>query len=147
MPIVLSQSNCNSPMLLPLSLGASLVAPLRSSESINPAILLLVNICRLPAFARRAFATLLRWFSRPAGRNDVYADLLACMGISTAAEERALIVRRDAYREAWQEAVRAQGIDFLITVPHALPPIPKDGTGVVTLISANYAFLYNIVSV
>ncbi|KAJ3558890.1 hypothetical protein NM688_g666 [Phlebia brevispora] len=124
--------------------GVSLLAPLRRGEVINPAISLLVNTCCLPSIVRNAVASYIRWFSRPAGRNDVFADLLACLGRSTASEERALIVRRDEYRDKWREAMRAQGIDFVMSVPHALPPMPKDGTGVATLVSANYAFLYNI---
>ena len=88
---------------------------------------------------------MLRWFSRPAGRNDAFADLLSCIEPSGATAERALIVRRNAYREAWHQAMRKQEVDFVLTVPHALPPMPLGGTGTATLISANYAFVYNIV--
>ena len=91
---------------------------------------------------RRGAATLLRWLSRPSGRNDAWAELLECLGRSTAVEERALVVRRNAYRDAWHHAMHKQGVDFVLTVPHALPPMPKDGTAVATLISANYAFLF-----
>ena len=126
--------------------ATSLLTPLRSGETINQAIHILVNTCRLPGFVRSLIASYLRWTSRPPGRNDVFADLLACIGSASAAQERALIVRRDAYREQWRKALQAQGIDFVLSVPHALPPMPKGGTGIATLVSANYAFLYNIVS-
>lgn len=90
-------------------------------------------------------AALIRWTARPAGRNDVFTDLLAALGPCTPADERELIVRRDAYREAWRHAMKKQEVDFILTPPHALPPMPHGGTGIATLVSSNYEFLYNIV--
>ena len=56
-------------------------------------------------------------------------------------------MRRDAYRESWRHAMKKQEVDFILTVSHALPPMPHGGTGIATLLSANYAFLFNIVRV
>lgn len=126
--------------------AASLVSPLRSGETINEAILTVRSLLQLPLFAKRLMATLLRYTSRPAGRNDNWASLVEVFHPKTATEERELVVQRDAYRAAWHRAMKSQGIDFVLTVPHSLPPIPKGKTGVASLVSANYAFLYNVVS-
>lgn len=112
----------------------------------NEAVLTVRSLLQLPLFAKKLMATLLRYTSRPAGRNDNWASLIEVLHPRTAAEERDLIVRRDEYRAAWHKALKNQGIDFVLTVPHACPPIPRGKTGAVTLVSANYAFLYNIVS-
>ena len=67
----------------------------------------------------------------------------------TALEERKLIVERDAYRQAWHDAWHRDGLDLLLTVPHALPAMPKDPetSSQATLVAANYAFLYNVVRI
>lgn len=101
---------------------------------------------RLPLLVKQAIAAWLRWSSLPKGRNDAYADLLECLHPQSVAQERALAVVREEYRARWIAAMREQGIDFVLNVPHALPPMPKDGSGVATLVSASYCFLYNIVS-
>ena len=92
-------------------------------------------------------ANFLRFTSSPPGRNDVYADLFECMHPQSVAAERALYVQRDEYRQRWIDAMDEQGVDFVLTLQHALPPMPRDGTGTATLVSANYCFLYNVVRV
>lgn len=42
--------------------------------------------------------------------------------------------------------MRKQGIDLVLLPIFALPPVPMGGSGTATLIAANYAFLFNIVS-
>ena len=92
-------------------------------------------------------ATLLRWFSRPWGRNDTWASLVEVFHPKSTLDERRLVVERAAYKAAWHEAWRREGPDFVLTVPHALPAVPRDprASDRATLVSANYAFMYNIV--
>jgi hypothetical protein len=91
-------------------------------------------------------ATCIRWFSRPTGRNDAFADLLPCIHAQTVQQERALRAQREQYKAAWKQAMKKQEIDFVLTHVHALSPMPKNGSGTATLVSANYAFLFNVVS-
>ncbi|OBZ77774.1 Fatty-acid amide hydrolase 1 [Grifola frondosa] len=126
--------------------GACVTDPLRTFESISPAIRTVRFMLRLPLFEKKLAAMLLRWFSRPLGRNDAWAGLFEVLHSKSAAEERRLIVQREEHKAAWHAAMREQGLDFILTVPHALPPVPKEKTASnrATLVSANYAFLYNI---
>ncbi len=120
---------------------------LRAGEHISPAIRTVRTILRLPLWFKKLHATFLRWFSRPRGRNDAWASLLEVFHPKTAFQERKLVVQREAYRAAWHEAWRTEGLDFVLTVPHALPAVPTDpkASDKATLVSANYAFLYNVV--
>jgi hypothetical protein len=127
-------------------LASSTVVPRSPGEMINGALALSLNIFRIPLFAKRLVAYALRQFSSPAGRNDAYANVLECMHPQTIGGERELTVLLEDYRSRWNAALKAQGVDFVLNVPCALPPMPKDGTGTATLLAANYGFLYNVVS-
>ena len=121
---------------------------LRTGEYISPALRTVRLILRLPLWLKRFQARCLRWFSRPWGRNDAWAALLEVMHPKTTLAERELVVQREAYRAAWHEAWRREGLDFVLTPPHALPamPVAPSASDTATLVSANYAFLYNVVS-
>ncbi|OSD08106.1 amidase signature enzyme [Trametes coccinea BRFM310] len=126
--------------------AASILAPRRTGETVNPALLTVRLLLRLPLFVKRLHATLLRWLSRPRGRNESWAALLETFHPRTPREERTLVGARDAFRAAWHDAWVAQGVDLVLTAPHALPAMPKEpaASEKATLVSANYAFLYNI---
>lgn len=111
----------------------------------SPTIGALLGAVKLPLFVKRGIASFLRWWSTPTGRNDDYADMLERFHPLTIAQEREAVVLREEYRARWAAALREQGTDFVLTVPHALPPMPKGQSGTATLVSANYVFLYNIV--
>ncbi|KAI0746876.1 amidase signature enzyme [Daedaleopsis nitida] len=126
--------------------AASILAPLRTGERISPALRTVRTLLRLPRWFKRLHATLLRWLSRPLGRNDAWAALLEVFHPKSAREERALVCEREAYRAAWHAAWTREGLDFVLTAPHALPAVPADPSASdrATLVSANYAFLYNV---
>ncbi|KAL1943928.1 hypothetical protein VTO73DRAFT_3746 [Trametes versicolor] len=124
----------------------STLAPRRLGEYVNPALLTVRLMLRLPLWLKRFNATLLRWFSRPWGRNDAWASLLEVFHPRTAYEERRLVIERDAYCAAWHDAWQRADLDLLLTVPHALPAISREpkASDKATLVSANYSFLYNV---
>ncbi|TBU28525.1 amidase signature enzyme [Dichomitus squalens] len=124
----------------------SVTDPLRSGEYISPALRTVRLILRLPLWLKKLQATLLRWFSRPWGRNDAWASLTEVFHPKTALEERRLVVALEAYKAAWHEAWKRERLDFVLTAPHALPAVPRDpkASDKATLVSANYAFLYNV---
>lgn len=121
--------------------------PLRPSETINGAISSLCTIVGLPLFIKRLMAASLRLLSRPAGRNDGWAGIVESLHTKTAVEERDLIVEREDYKAKWRQAMKDQGIDFILCPVHALPPLPHKGTAVASLIASNYCFMYNFVSI
>jgi len=127
--------------------GKCLLNPLSPSETINGAIASICTIVGLPLFVKRLMAASLRYFSRPAGRNDEWASIVESLHTKTAAEERDLIVQREHYKAAWRQAMKDQGIDFILCPVHALPPLPHKKTAVATLIASNYCFMYNFLDV
>jgi len=124
--------------------GLSLVSPLQSGENINDAIKTVRTMLWSPLVVKQALAASLRLFSRPAGRNDAWASLVESMHTKTPSEERELFERRDEYRARFHKALKTQGVDYILTVPYALPPIPCNTSGVASLVSANYCCLYNV---
>ncbi|KAH9942823.1 amidase signature enzyme [Amylocystis lapponica] len=130
---------------LALSDGGAFVRKLRrTSEYINDALNAVITLAGLPRFVKNLFGWSLRVFSRPRGRNDVWATLASGLYCKSVSEEQALVVERETYRAAFHAAWREQGIDLLLTVPYALPSLPLGGSGAATLVSAHYAFLYNV---
>lgn len=125
----------------------SVTGPLRTGEFISPALRTVRLILRLPLWLKKLQATFLRWFSRPRGRNDAWASLVEVFHPKSALDERRLVVAREAYKAAWHDAWKREGLDFVLTVPHALPAVPRDprASDRATLVSADYAFLFNIV--
>lgn len=124
--------------------GISVAKPLSSGETINGAISSLLVAAKIPLMVKRFIANCLRWFSRPSGRNDTYASLLESLHPCTITRERELAVRLEDYRARWTRYMTEQGVDFILSVPHSLPPMPNGGTDISTLLPANYCFLYNI---
>lgn len=127
--------------------GASLSTPLRRGEFCNGAQALTVQLVQMPYFMKLIYALWLRLMSRPAGRNDRWAELIEVLHTKSVAEVNALIVAREAYKAAWFARQQEQGIDFIITPVHALPAIPLGMSGVATLVSAGSAFLFNVLDV
>ena len=99
----------------------------------------------LPLWAKKFLACMYRLLSRPKGRNEPWAALIEVLHPKTVAEEHAQIAAREEFKAAWHQAWRDHGVDFVLTVPHAIPPIPRGGTGTASLVSASYCFLFNIV--
>lgn len=100
----------------------------------------------LPLWAKKFLAFMYRALSRPKGRNDPWAALIEVFHPKTVAEEHTQIAAREEFKAAWHQAWRDHSVDFVLTVPHALPPVPRGGTGTASLVSASYCFLFNIVS-
>lgn len=60
-------------------------------------------------------------------------------------EERRLVHQRDLYRAKWHRQLIEEGIDFILTVPHALPALENGGSERATLMSAGYTFIFSLV--
>ncbi|KZT10329.1 amidase signature enzyme [Laetiporus sulphureus 93-53] len=122
--------------------GASLRSLRRWGESTNGAQAAALLLLSLPLWIKVLFAFMLRTCSRPWGRNDTWAALVEVFNACSVEREHALNVERERYKRAWGEAMA--DLDFLLTVPHAIPAVPKGGSDAATLVSASYAFLFNV---
>ena len=60
------------------------------------------------------------------------------------AEHFALVAERESYRAKFHEAWNQSGVDFLVTVPNAMPALPLGGMRN-SIGSVGYTFLFNMV--
>jgi hypothetical protein len=95
----------------------------------------------LPRFVKRLYA----WYLRHIRRDPLYAGLVEDWNEKTVAEYYALIARRETYRKKWFDWWNEEGLDFLITVPNALPAVPHGGMREGWK-ACGYTFLFNVVS-
>ncbi|KAF8438871.1 amidase signature domain-containing protein [Boletus edulis BED1] len=121
--------------------GAGCFKPLRKDEKVDPAMSASKSLLEMPLFVKK----LLAMFTRSLTGDDVSASFTESLHTKTAAEERALVVARDQYRAQWYDAWEAEGLDFVLTVPHPMPAIPTGTAEKVTLISAALTMICNIV--
>ncbi|KZT70501.1 amidase signature enzyme [Daedalea quercina L-15889] len=124
--------------------GVALHAARSPGETMNDAQRTTQLLLSLPLWTKKFLAFMYRLLSRPKGRNDVWAALIEALHPKTVAEEREQIVAREAFKAAWHQAWQEQGVDFVLIVPHAIPPVPRGGIGTATLVSASYCFLFNV---
>lgn len=85
------------------------------------------------------------WWVRHVRRDEIYAGLLEGWREKSIAEYYTLVARREDYRARWHEAWARSGIDFLLTVPNALPAVPHGGMKYGFKV-CGYSFLFNLVS-
>jgi len=95
----------------------------------------------MPLFVKKFLAMITRSLTG----DEFLASLTESLHTKTAVEERALVVARDDYRARWHDAWKAEGLDFVLTVPHALPAIPAGSAEKVTLFSVAPAMICNII--
>jgi hypothetical protein len=96
---------------------------------------------RLPSFLKSLYTFYVRYIRR----DKLYASLLSGFREKTVAEFWALAAQRESYRAKWAEAWKASGVDFLLTVPNALPAVKHGGMRKGWKV-CGYTFLFNIVS-
>ncbi|KIK90589.1 hypothetical protein PAXRUDRAFT_831564 [Paxillus rubicundulus Ve08.2h10] len=120
--------------------GAGFFAPLRKDEKLDPVITGVKSLLGMPLFVKQFLAMVTRGLTG----DEVWASMLEKFHTKTSEEERALVVAREAYRARWHEAWEAEGLDFVLLVPHPLPAIPSGTAEKVTLISCGYMMIFNI---
>lgn len=121
--------------------GAGYFKPLRKDEKVDPVMSSSKSLLEMPFFVKKIIAMLTRHLTG----DEIWASLIEKLHIKTASEERALVVARDEYRDRWHDAWEAEGLDFVLTVPHPLPAIPAGAAEKVTLMSAALTMICNIV--
>ncbi|PCH45081.1 amidase signature enzyme [Wolfiporia cocos MD-104 SS10] len=119
--------------------GKTCTRPIRPLESNDPGVQQALAMFRVPRLLKRFYA----WYLRHIRRDAVYAGLVEGWYEKTMPEYLALVAQREAYRERWFEYVSEQALDFVVTVPNALPAVPhggmRDGWK-----ACGYTFLFNL---
>lgn len=121
--------------------GAGLFGQLRKDEKLDAVMSGSKFLLELPWFVKKLLAMLTRILTG----DEVWASLIEALHTKTAAEERALVLARDEYQARWHDAWEAEGLDFVLTVPHPMPAIPTGTAEKVTLISGAMGMICNIV--
>lgn len=121
--------------------GAGYFKPFRKDEKLDPVMSGSKSLLEMPLFVKKFLAMITRSLTG----DEFLASLTESLHTKTAVEERALVVARDDYRARWHDAWKAEGLDFVLTVPHALPAIPAGSAEKVTLFSVAPAMICNIV--
>ncbi|PPR03890.1 hypothetical protein CVT24_008121 [Panaeolus cyanescens] len=122
--------------------GVTATAPMRSTliETNDSGMIQALNMMRLPSILRYIYTLWVRYIKR----DEVYAGLLDVWHSKNVAEYWSWVARREAYRARWFEWWNKEAkVDFVLTVPNALPAVPHDGmrNG---FTSCGYTFLFNI---
>jgi hypothetical protein len=114
--------------------------PFQYREPSDPGVDILMRIIRLPALFRRIYA----WYLRHIRRDPITAGLVLGLSRKTTTEHYALVAKREAYRARFYQAWNQAGLDFVLTVPNAMPALPLGGMRN-SIGSVGYSFLFNIV--
>ena len=97
---------------------------------------------RLP----RILMKLCAWFYRHILRDAVYAAVVEGWHAKDGQEFYALIGEREDYRMRWFEYWQQEKLDFVLTVPNALPAM-RHGHSRYQWKSCGYTFLFNVVGI
>lgn len=116
--------------------------PVQPFEPTDPGMDQAAFYLRLPSI----FKSLYIFYVRYIRRDHLYATLLDGFAEKSVSEYWALIVRRESYRAIWADAWKASGIDFVLTIPNALPAVRHGGMSKGWRV-CGYTFLFNIVGV
>ncbi|GBE87634.1 Acetamidase [Sparassis crispa] len=113
--------------------------PMRFNETNDPGVHQARLMFRMPRFVKSLYA----WYLRHIRRDEVYAGLIESWYEKSIEEYLALIARREGYRERWFAMMRDEALDFVLTVPNALPAVPHGGMKE-GFKACGYTFLFNI---
>ncbi|TFK41787.1 amidase signature domain-containing protein [Crucibulum laeve] len=118
--------------------GQQILNLLSPSERLGTPAKSVIDLLRLPRFFKR----LLSFSTR---KTDPLATAFAqILHKKTVVEERELVVARDRYRAKWHEKWTEEGLDLVLTVPHALPAFEHGASAKATLVSAGYNFIFSV---
>ena len=122
------------------SQGHQITNALSPKETITPAAKSILDLLQLPRLIKKILAFFIR------SKDPIASEVYGIMHRKTVIQERELIVARDVYRAEWHEKWTEEGLDFVLTVPHAFPALENGTSEQTTLMSAGYTLLFNLVS-
>ena len=121
--------------------GHQITNALSPNEKINPAAKSILDLLQLPKFIKKILAFFVR------SSDPMASQLYDIMHSKTAVQDREAIVARDVYRAEWHKKWTEEGLDFVLTVPHAFPALENGSSEQTTLMSAGYTLLFNLASI
>ncbi|KAF7761925.1 hypothetical protein Agabi119p4_9917 [Agaricus bisporus var. burnettii] len=130
--------------------GEQARAPLQRTESTSPPTQHVLNLLKLPKLIKSLLSLVLRSrtlsyiFGLGSQPDQLSAELYSILHTKTVMEERRLVEERDNYRAEWHQKLIEEGVDFILTVPHALPALENGGSERATLMSAGYTFIISL---
>ncbi|KAF8628053.1 hypothetical protein AX17_006057 [Amanita inopinata Kibby_2008] len=129
--------------------GQQIRDTLLPSEKLNSSAMSVLDLLSLPRLLKTFLARLLRslpnWLRRLSGGVDhIAVDFHEIMRSRSVCEERKIVCAREEYRAAWHEKWISEGLDFVLTVPHAFPAVAHDASEKTTLMSAGYTFIFSL---
>ena len=94
----------------------------------------------LPSFLRKLYTFYIRYIKR----DEVYAGLLDGWHAKPVVDFWPLVAKREEYKAQWWAFWQERKLDFVLTVPNALPAVPHGGmkNG---FSACGYTFLFNLV--
>lgn len=100
-----------------------------------------LRMFRLPSILRKLYTLYVRYIRR----DEIYAGLLDGWHEKRVTEFWPLVAQREGYKNQWFEYWQQENLDFVLTVPNALPAIPH-GAMKNSFAACGYTFLFNVVS-
>ncbi|KZT20929.1 amidase signature enzyme [Neolentinus lepideus HHB14362 ss-1] len=110
-----------------------------TGESNDPGMAQAKAMWNLPRWMKRLYGFYLRYVRG----DDLYAHVVENWHPKTAQEYFATVARREAYRAKWFEFWQESGVDFILTVPNAMPAVPHGGMKD-AFTNCGYTFLWNV---
>ncbi|RPB16662.1 acetamidase [Morchella conica CCBAS932] len=109
-------------------------------EANDPGVAQMRFYFRLPRLVKRLYCAYVRYIRRDAK----WADCLSGWHARSAEEQWKLVIERENIKKAWFDYWEEQDLDFVLTVPNALPAVPEGGMKR-GFASCGYTFLWNLV--
>jgi len=119
--------------------GPQIKSALSPNETITPAAKSILDLLQLPRILKKILSFFIR------SKDPMASQLYNIMHPKTCVQDRQSIMARDVYRAEWHEKWTEEGLDFVLTVPHAFPAL-ENGSSEQTLMSAGYTLLFNLAS-
>ena len=121
--------------------GQIATSPIRSFEPNDIGMQQAMRMFALPRWMNRIYV----WYLRYIKRDEIYAGLIEGWHEKRITEYWQLVAQREDYRLRWFEMWEQEELDFVLTVPNALPAVPHGGMKE-GFKACGYSFLFNLVS-
>ncbi|KAK0192414.1 amidase signature enzyme [Armillaria mellea] len=119
--------------------GKTVMQPFQLGETNDPGVSQARIMFALPRWVRRLYV----WYLRYLRGDEIYAGLVEGCYEKSITEYWPLVAQREAYRRRWFDMWNEHDLDFLLTVPNALPAVPHGGMRE-GFKSCGYTFLFNL---
>ncbi|KAF8799574.1 amidase signature enzyme [Phlegmacium glaucopus] len=119
--------------------GKIATGPIRAFEYNDAGVVQAIRMFQLPTILRKLYTMYIRYIKR----DEIYAGLLDGWHEKRVTEFWPLVAQREGYKNRWFEYWQQEDLDFVLTVPNALPAIPH-GAMKNSFAACGYSFLFNV---